>query len=233
VFPSGSGLVPSAYQAFRDEVVAEVQAEREHFLNAASAHEDFGEIADALRKGHPFEASWEVVELIATEIGLTGLQFLKDFPNPFETILGDVFYAVPGTASRMAQIMALAMQEHNIPSLKEWSIGSQFAYDYRGSLRLVRPPEISEADWNAVAGPNVYSVRTPYERLNYCSVADSNVGVITFEPAEDGRWSVIHEMLWCHQSSGTSLPEWCTTRHVFKLDDPELQPWSQVLGGAQ
>jgi hypothetical protein len=235
IFPNKSVFPQeSAFQSFHNEVREQFQAEVEHLQLAITNDEDYGPIAAALLDNRVRDAGSEAWKLAQAELKLKWWEFWNDFPNVFEFYLGDAFFAAPGDASQMYQIISLAMAHHYIPSLQEWSIANEYQYDNRGPARVVRPPGIRPEDWNEQAGPGVYSERVPYERLNFCSVGDTNIGVINFEVARDESgasrgYQLVHELLWYHdQSSLTEQPSWCTTRHAIDLFGDGPKPWSQA-----
>lgn len=62
MFPDEALLAPSAADSFREEVIAEMEAERAHLQTAIRNHDDYGEIASAVLDGRRLDAGREVVE---------------------------------------------------------------------------------------------------------------------------------------------------------------------------
>jgi hypothetical protein len=227
VFPDEARLAPSGADSFREEVIAEMEAERAHLQTAIRNHDDYGEIASAILDGRRLDAGHEVIEWLQLEIQLEWQKLNRLGFDAFEFLLGDSFYAAPGHASQTAQTVALAMATHNIPSLLSWSLAHDFKYDRRPG-RAVKPPWLTEAAWTA-------DERTLYERLNYCSVGDTNVGVIRFVEQRNQTGvllghALLHELLWYHdQSVLAHQPDPCTTQHIVDFTAPGPVPWSQRL----
>jgi hypothetical protein len=137
--------------------------------------------------------------------------------DPYSLLHGDILAKFP----LIADVTQQAMREAGLTESADWHF-TELAMDQRGPARYSEPqPTYHFFNGGQGRFPLSPSDRAFYERLNYCSVGHSNLGIVSF--TTDNR--IRHDLIWYPETDLEAIERgaWVATRHEIDLSKPPEQ----------